>query len=53
MLSQVSRKYGVVISVGELFQGPTIQQLAEKILNAKWATHRIDEPEMDYEKIKI
>lgn len=55
MLAQVSKEFKVVISVGELFEDPTIQKLAEKILNAGWvnAATPVRAGDGEYETVKI
>ena len=37
MLAQVSKEYKVVVSVGQLFEEPTIQKLAERIYSSGWS----------------
>jgi amino acid adenylation domain-containing protein len=36
ILSKISKEYGIVISVRKMFENPTIENLANEILNAGW-----------------
>ena len=55
MLAQVSKEYGVVVSVKELFEEPFVQKMAKKILNIQWlkATMPANSHDQEYEKIEI
>jgi acyl carrier protein len=53
MLSGVTKEFGVVINVQKLFEEPTIEELAVKIMNAGWHADGRRVNKEEYESIKI
>ena len=45
ILARVSKEFGVTISIQKMFENPTIESIANKILNAGWLMEELKAPE--------
>jgi acyl carrier protein len=54
ILSRISRDFGIVISIQKMFEEPTIEHLANEILNARWFNAQLEKSgDAQSEKIKF